>query len=262
MEGLEGKRVLVTGGSLGIGQATALRMAEEGAKVAINYRSSQAQAEATLAQAQTHSPDSFLLQGDVSQEADVARMFATCEERWGGLDILVNNAAFLFAEDSDKFPLADFDRVLATNLRGAFMCAQGALQLFLKHQVKGIIINVSSVHQLIPKPRFIAYSMSKGAMQNLTTTLALEYADRGIRVNAIAPGATLTPMNDAWMHDPQKRADVESHIPLGRSGEAWEMAAAIAFLCSDEATYITGQTLYIDGGLTLYADFRTSWSSE
>jgi glucose 1-dehydrogenase len=108
---------------------------------------------------------------------------------------------------------------------------------------------------------YVSYSISKGGMENLTKTLALEYANRGIRVNAIAPGATITPINQDWVDDPQKKAVVESHIPMGRAGTSEEMAAAVAFLASDEAAYITGQTLFIDGGLTLYADFREAWSA-
>ncbi|NJO81241.1 MAG: SDR family oxidoreductase, partial [Cyanobacteria bacterium RM1_2_2] len=107
----------------------------------------------------------------------------------------------------------------------------------------------------------ISYSISKGGMGNLTKTLALEYANRGIRVNAIAPGATITPINEAWTEDPEQQAVVESHIPMGRAGTSEEMAAAVAFLASEEAAYITGQTLFIDGGLTLYADFREAWSA-
>jgi glucose 1-dehydrogenase len=158
--------------------------------------------------------------------------------------------------------VADFDKVLAVNLRGAFLCARGAVRSFLVAQQPGVIINVSSVHQLIPKPRFLGYSVSKGGMQNLTRSLALEYAARGIRVNSIGPGATVTPINRSWIDDPVKRRAVESHIPMRRAGDAEEMAAAAAFLCSDEAAYITGQTLFIDGGLTLYPSFETTWSSE
>ena len=124
-----------------------------------------------------------------------------------------------------------------------------------------MIINISSVHEIIPKPGFIGYSVSKGGMQNLTTTLALEYAPHGIRVNGVAPGATITPINRAWIDDPKARADVESHIPMGRSGTPEEMAGLTAYLCSDEASYITGQTIFIDGGLTLYPEFGTNWSS-
>ncbi len=262
MNGLKDKRVLVTGASLGIGKATAIRFAQEGAHVAVNYRSSEEEARDTLQSVQQYSDHSFLIQADVSKEDDVKRMFQTCYERLGGLDILINNAGFLFPEDSHELSMADYDRIMNTNIRGAFMCAQQAIRHFLAEDRAGVIVNVSSVHQTIPKPRFVAYAISKGGMQNLTTTLALEYADRKIRINAVAPGATITPMNDAWKDDSQRRAEVEQHIPMRRSGEAWEMAAAICFLSSDEAAYITGQTLFIDGGLTLYADFQESWSSE
>jgi glucose 1-dehydrogenase len=142
------------------------------------------------------------------------------------------------------------------------MCAREAIKHFLTQNKPGAIVNVSSVHQIIPKPRFLSYSVSKGGMQNLTHTLALEYAGRNIRVNGIGPGATVTPINRAWIDDPEKRAMVESHIPMARAGTAEEMAAVIVFLCSDEAAYITGQTLFVDGGLTLYPDFRMAWSSE
>jgi glucose 1-dehydrogenase len=148
------------------------------------------------------------------------------------------------------------------NLRGAFLCAQAAIRQFLASGTGGAIVNVSSVHQVIPKPRFVGYSVSKGGMQNLTHTLALEYAARGIRVNGLGPGATITPINRSWVDDPVKRAAVESHIPMRRAGDAEEMAAVAAFLCSDEAAYITGQTLFVDGGLTLYPSFETTWSSE
>jgi glucose 1-dehydrogenase len=158
--------------------------------------------------------------------------------------------------------MESFDRVLATNLRGAYICAREAVKQFLAAEKPGVIINISSVHQIIPKPNYIGYSTSKGGMQNLTRTFALEYAAQGIRVNAIGPGATITPINRAWVDDPEKRAAVERHIPLARAGTAEEMAAVTAFLASDEAAYITGQTLFVDGGLTLYADFSTPWSSE
>jgi len=136
------------------------------------------------------------------------------------------------------------------------------VQAFLAAGQPGVIINVSSVHQVIPKPRFLGYSVSKGGMQNLTRSLALEYAARGVRVNSIGPGATVTPINRSWIDDPVKRRMVESHIPMRRAGGSEEMAAAVAFLCSDEAAYITGQTLFVDGGLTLYPSFETTWSSE
>lgn len=262
MRGLKDKNILITGASLGIGAACAVRFAEEGAHVAINYRSSKDAAQQVLSEVQQYDTKSFLVQADVSKEDDVQRMFDETFATLGGIDVLINNAGFLTPEDSHVLSLSEFDRVIGTNLRGAFMCARRSLQHFLEADKPGVIINMSSVHQKIPKPRFLAYAVSKGGMQNLTTTLALEYADKGIRVNAVAPGATLTPMNDSWRYDDQRRDEVEQHIPMRRSGEAWEMAAITAFLASDEAAYITGQTIYVDGGLTLYADFMESWSSE
>ena len=270
MKGIRGKNVLVTGASSGIGQSIAIKLAEYGANVAINYYSSLGDAKDTEQQIIQQCRDSIqacgvnelLVQADVSNKNEVDRMFSSVLDSWGGLDILVNNAGIQIAAASHEMSMEQLDAVLSTNLRGAFICAQNALNHFLDADKSGIIINVSSVHQVIPKPQFIGYSMSKGGMQNLTRTLALEYAGRNIRVNAIAPGATVTPINDAWIHDEQKRAQVEQHIPMKRAGSSEEMAEVTAFLCSDYAAYMTGQTLFVDGGLTLYPDFREAWSSE
>jgi glucose 1-dehydrogenase len=269
MIGLKGKNVLVTGGSSGIGQAIAIRFAQEGANVAINYRSSIDEAEKThelihqmLGQMDELGVEHLLVRADVSKEDEDIAMFDSVQRELGSLDILINNAGFQIPGNSHEITTDAFDRVIATNLRGAYICAREAIKHFLSAGKPGVIINISSVHQQIPKPRFIGYSVSKGGMQNMTTTLALEYAGRGIRVNAIGPGATVTPINRAWIDDPEKRAMVESHIPMGRAGTSEEMAAVAAFLASDEAAYITGQTLYVDGGLTLYPDFRMAWSSE
>jgi glucose 1-dehydrogenase len=204
----------------------------------------------------------ILVAADVSNEDEVAAMFARVIDRYGRLDYLINNAGIQIAEDSEKLSVRDFDTVPAVSLRGAFLCAQQAIRHFLDSGRGGSIVNVSSVHQVIPKPRFVGYSVSKGGMQNLTHTLALEYAARGIRINGIGPGATVTPINRAWIDDPVKRKAVESHIPMRRAGDAEEMAGVTAFLCSDEAAYITGQTIFVDGGLTLYPSFETTWSSE
>ena len=124
-----------------------------------------------------------------------------------------------------------------------------------------MILNNSSVHEIIPKPKYLSYSISKGGMENLTKTLALEYAGQGIRVNAVGPGAVVTPINKAWIDDPKARGEVERHIPISRAAEASEIAAVFAFLASDEASYITGQTIFACGGLTLYPEFRVAWSS-
>jgi glucose 1-dehydrogenase len=273
VKGLHGKKALVTGGSSGIGQAIAIRLGEEGVDVAINYVGPPEGAEATkeaiehgveicMKQMSAAGTRPILVAADVSQEEQVAAMYEQVFTEYGRIDFLVNNAGIQIAADTDVLPVAAFDKVLAVNLRGAFLCAQQAIRSWLPSGTGGSIVNVSSVHQLIPKPRFVGYSVSKGGMQNLTRTLALEYAGRGIRVNGIGPGATVTPINRSWIDDPVKKRMVESHIPMRRAGGAEEMAAATAFLCSEEAAYITGQTLFVDGGLTLYPSFETTWSSE
>lgn len=188
-------------------------------------------------------------------------MVNTVVEKFGSLDLLINNAGIQIECPSHEVKTQAFDRVLGVNLRGAYLCACEAIKHFLTQNHPGTIINISSVHEIIPRPMYVSYSISKGGMENMTKTLALEYANRGIRVNAIAPGATITPINEDWTKDPEKKAVVESHIPMGRAGTPEEMAAAVAFLASSDATYITGQTLFIDGGLTLYANFREAWSA-
>jgi glucose 1-dehydrogenase len=269
LRGIEGKNVLVTGGSSGIGQAIAVRFAEYGANVAINYlrrpeeaAETEEQLHACVANVQRHGVKDVLVQGDVSNEDDVVRMVADAARGLGGIDVLVNNAGIQISRPTEELSSDDFDRVLAVNLRGSFLCAREAIRHFLAEDKPGSIVNISSVHQLIPKPSYIGYSASKGGMQNLTRTLALEYAGRGIRVNGVGPGATVTPINRAWIDDPEKRRQVEEHIPMQRAGDADEMAGVTAFLASDDAAYITGQTIFVDGGLTLYPSFLTPWSSE
>jgi glucose 1-dehydrogenase len=269
MPGLMGKNVLVTGGSSGIGQAIAVRFAEHGANVAINYLTTadegaetEEQVQACVAKVQQEGVRDVLVQGDVSREDDVERMVGEAIGGLGGLDVLINNAGIQISRPSHELDSAAFDKVLAVNLRGAFMCAREAIRHFLDEESPGSIVNVSSVHQLIPKPDYLGYSVSKGGMQNLTRTLALEYAGRGIRVNGIGPGATITPINRAWVDDPKKRAQVEEHIPMRRAGTSDEMAGVACFLASDDGAYITGQTIFVDGGLTLFPSFLTPWSSE
>jgi glucose 1-dehydrogenase len=269
LRGLKDKNVLVTGGSSGIGQAIAVRFAEYGANVAINYlrqpeeaRDTEDQVHACIAKVQREGVQDVLVQGDVSNEDDVVGMVGAAIDGLGGLDVLVNNAGIQISRASDELSSEDFDKVLAVNLRGSFLCAREAIRHFLAEEKPGSIVNVSSVHQLIPKPNYLGYSTSKGGMQNLTRTLALEYAAKGIRVNGIGPGATVTPINRAWIDDPEKRRQVEEHIPMQRAGDADEMAGVTAFLASDDAAYITGQTIFVDGGLTLFPSFSTPWSSE
>jgi glucose 1-dehydrogenase len=269
MKGLQGKNVLVTGGSSGIGQAIAVRFAEYGANVAINYLTTpdeaadtEEQVHACISKVQREGVQDLLVQADVSKEAEVVRMVAQTVDALGSIDVLVNNAGIQISRPSHELMNGDFDRVIDINLRGAFMCAREAIRRYLDQGTGGSIVNISSVHQVIPKPGYLGYSVSKGGMQNLTKTLALEYAVEGIRVNGVGPGATITPINRAWVDDPVKAAAVEEHIPLRRAGTADEMAGVTCFLASEEAAYITGQTIFVDGGLTLYPSFATPWSSE
>jgi glucose 1-dehydrogenase len=269
MPGLKGKGVLVTGGTSGIGQAIAVKFAEYGANVAINYlrtadeaADTEQQVHACVNRVQQEGVRDVLVRGDVSQEDQVVAMVGDAVSRLGGIDVLINNAGIQISRHSDLLSSDDFDKVLAVNIRGAFLCAREAIRHFLAEDKPGVVINVSSVHQLIPKPDYLGYSVSKGGMQNLTRTLALEYAGRGIRVNGIGPGATVTPINRAWIDDPVKREMVESHIPMARAGTADEMGGVACFLASDDAAYITGQTIFVDGGLTLFPSFREPWSSE
>ncbi|MFN0105622.1 MAG: glucose 1-dehydrogenase [Bryobacteraceae bacterium] len=261
---LEGKNVLITGASTGIGQAIAIRFAEEGANVAINFRSGPEEAlktKALVTAAGMREGNHLLVQADISQEDQVARMFAEAIGGLGSIDVLVNNAGIQKPAASHEIETADFDRVLGVNLRGAFLCARAAIRHFLARSGGGVILNNSSVHEVVPKPKYLPYSISKGGMENLTKSLALEYADQGIRVNAVGPGAVVTPINGAWIDNPKARMEVESHIPMGRAAKAAEIASVFAFLASDDASYITGQTIFACGGLTLYPEFRVAWSS-
>jgi glucose 1-dehydrogenase len=267
MAKLRGKNALVTGASSGIGAAIAVRFAQEGANVAINYFSHAGQAQDTKVQAESaaraggESIQAVTIHADVASEQQVKTMFAQTIDALGSIDILVNNSGIQMRAASHEVEMADFDRVIGVNLRGAFLCSREAIRHFLARGSGGVILNNSSVHEIVPKPLYVPYSISKGGMENMTKTLALEYADRGIRVNAVGPGAIVTPINASWIDDPKLRAGVESHIPTGRAGTSEEIAAVFAFLASGDASYITGQTLFACGGLTLYPEFRTSWAS-
>ena len=223
MSKLQGKNILITGASSGIGQAIAIRFAREGANVAINYRSGAEQAEETRCmarKARVHGDGKdgggkeMVVQADVSDETQVKTMVAKVIEEFGSLDVLVNNAGIQKPAPSHEIETSDFDRVLAVNLRGPFLCSREAIRHFLSRGGPGVILNNSSVHEIIPKPKYLPYSISKGGMENLTKSLALEYAGNGIRVNSVGPGAVVTPINKAWIDNPKARGEVESHIGI------------------------------------------------
>jgi glucose 1-dehydrogenase len=259
--GLAGKACVVTGASRGIGLVTARALCAEGAAVLLTARGED-RLRAAAEDCAAAGGRAEWLAFDVTEPDAGERMVGECERRFGSIDVLVNNAGIQISRPSHELSQADFEKVLAVNLRGAFLCAREAIKRFLEAGNGGVIVNVSSVHQDIPKPDYLGYSVSKGGMRNLTRTLALEYAGHNIRVNGIGPGATVTPINRAWVDDPEKAKLVTSHIPLARAGTADEMAGVTCFLASEDAGYITGQTIFVDGGLTLFADFREPWSSE
>merc|ERR1711907_317986 len=268
----EGKYCLVTGASKGIGFAIALRLAEEGGFVCIHYGRDKAGAEKAEALIEESlkakgidEKRTMLVSADMGKEEEVNAMFDAFFATWPRLDVVIPNAGIQTPSESHETTSEDFDRVLNVNLKGYFLCAKRALKHFVERPEGprgGVIVFDSSVHQIVPNPTYLGYACSKAAIGHMTSTLALEYAERGIRVNAVAPGAIATPMNMAWIDDEKKREEVCSHIPMGRPGSSEEIAAVFAFLASEDASYITGQTLYACGGLTLYPEFRTAWSSE
>jgi glucose 1-dehydrogenase len=253
MRGLAGKRVLVTGGASGIGRAAALRFAAERGNVAVNFVGPPEPAEALVEELTLLNPDGvhILAPGDVSDEDAVDSLFAEVTVAFGGLDVLVNNAGVKVSDEPHEAKIGDFDRVMGVNLRGAFLCAQAAIQHFLDAGHPGAIVSTSSIHGEVPLAGSIAYMMSKAGINGMTRTLALRYARHGIRVNAVGPGAILTPMNPQLLDSPASLRAMEEAIPMGRVGRPEEIAGVIAFLASDDASYITGQVIYADGALML-----------
>ena len=205
-----GKNILVTGASTGIGRAIAVRLAQEGGNIAVNYSRNDVEAGKTAERVRAaHDAGGYanakcsLHKADVSQEQPVNDMIDGILADWGRLDVLINNAGIQKPAASHESLTEDFDRILGVNLRGCYLCSRAAIRHFLSREGGGAIVNNSSVHEIIPKPKYLSYSISKGGMENLTKSLALEYADRGIRVNAVGPGAIVTPINMAWIDDPR-----------------------------------------------------------
>jgi glucose 1-dehydrogenase len=246
----------VTGSATGIGRATVTRFASEGAAVIVNYVGSGDPADEVVAEIEAAGGRAIPVAADISNEEQVQAMFARAADELGGpVDLLVNNAGVEAPYLLVDMPLEEWNRVLGVNLTGAFLCAREAARGMIAAGAPGSIVNVSSVHEVIPWERFGHYCASKGGMKLWAQTIAKELAPKRIRVANVAPGAIATPINKDVLEDDVKRRAVETEIPWGRFGKPEEVAAAIAWLCSSEAEYVTGTTLFVDGGMTAYPGF-------
>jgi glucose 1-dehydrogenase len=252
MKRLENRVAIVTGSDSGIGQATAIEFAKEGADVAVNYLHDKEGAEETKRQVEAEGRRAIIVQADLREEPNVARLFRETEERLGAPYILVNNAGIDSVGDNvADMKLEDWDDRLRSNLYNPFYCCRHFIRARKKAGGKGKIINVTSVHQEIPRAGAAGYDVSKGGLRNLTRTLCLELAPDRINVNNIAPGMVLTPFNQEAVDDPKVREEQVQSIPWKRAAEPWEVGRLAVYLASEDADYVTGQTFTIDGGLMM-----------
>jgi glucose 1-dehydrogenase len=249
---LAGKKALVTGSSKGIGRGIAVRLAQEGADVAINYNTDPKGAQEALAEVQALGRQGVVLAGNLGRVDEVRELVARSEAALGGLDILVNNAGIEKHAAFEDVTEADFDAVLNVNLKGVFFATQAFVRACRRGGRRGKVVNISSVHEELAFPNFAAYCASKGGMRMLTRTLAVELGPIGITINSIAPGAIETPINAKLLNDPVRLQALTRQIPLGRLGKPEDVAGLAVFLASSDSDYVTGSTYFIDGGLTVF----------
>lgn len=262
---LKGKSALVSGANSGIGEAIARAFAYEGANVGLNYVQDEQKAKSIVREIRKKRGKAIAIFADVSKEEDVQNMFKQVLKEFGKLDILVSNAGIQRDSPFVQMSLKNWQKVLDVNLTGSFLCARESARIFLKKGKKkgkptslGNIIFISSVHEVIPWAGHANYTASKGGLMMLMKTIAQELAPYGIRVNSIAPGAIKTPINRAAWSTPQAERKLLQLIPYGRIGQPEDVAQVAVWLASDESEYITGTTIYVDGGATLYPGFSTA----
>lgn len=259
---LRGQRALVTGASSGIGEGVARALAAAGASVVVNYASQAEAAERVVQDLRAAGAEAMAIRADVSREEDVEAMFREMLETWGTIDILVSNAGLQRDAPITAMTRAQWDTVLGVNLTGAFLCARAAAREMVRRgprpevsRATGKILFISSVHERIPWAGHVNYAASKGGMMMLMQSLAQELAPSRIRVNSIGPGAIQTPINRAAWETPEALASLLRLIPYGRIGQPEDIGKAAVWLVSDDADYVHGQTLFVDGGMTLYPEF-------
>lgn len=252
---LDGKRALVTGANSGIGAAIAFALAEAGAKVAVNYIAHPEATDALVQKIKESHGEAIAIQADVSDPKAAEEMFRRIDAAWNGIDILVNNAGIDGARAmSWEADIAEWRKVIEVNLFGAFYCAREALKR-MTAQKSGVVLNLTSVHEKIAWSGYSAYAASKSAVSMMAKTLAQEASPLGVRVLSIAPGAIKTPINRSVWSDKTGMADLLEKIPIKRIGEPEEIARMAVVLVSDAASYITGCTIFVDGGMTDYPSF-------
>ena len=249
MPTLQNKVAIVTGSGSGIGQSIAIRLASQGATVVVDYRNHPEQADSTKAQCEAAGGKAITIQADVSILADNQRLIDETYKQLGRADILVNNAGIEIEAPFWEVAEKDYDAVLNVNLKGAFFLTQFFVRPLIKAKLPGRVINISSVHEDMVFPHFSTYCASKGAIRMLMRDLAVELGPYNITVNNIAPGAIATPINKTLLEDKPKLNALLANIPLGRLGTPEDVAAMVAFLASDDASYVTGATFLVDGGL-------------
>ena len=246
---LQGKSIVVTGGNSGIGEAIVLAAAAEGANVVIDYVAHPEETTSLIAKVEAAGGHAVGVQADITQAADLQKMMQTAVSTYGRLDVLINNAGIETRTSLLETTEADFDKVMAINMRSAFFGAQAAAKQFISQGGGGLILNISSVHEDWPMPGNIAYCVSKGGMRMLTRTAGVELGSHGIRMVNIAPGAVSTPINASTEADPDKMKALEAAIPLGRMAQSSEIADVAVFLASGKAGYMTSTTVVVDGGI-------------